>query len=96
MEKIIKASGEGKTTDLIKMADNKKYYIVCPNMRQAGFIQEQAKSLACDILFPLTYSEFINKAYQPRNIDGFLIDNADLFLQYMSPEVEIKAITIGK
>jgi hypothetical protein len=36
-----------------------------------------------DIPLPITYVEFIEKRYSGRNISGFLIDNLEMFLQYL-------------
>lgn len=71
----------GKTDRLIQMAHGSRAYIVCPNPHTVSL---RAKQLGCDIMFPLTYDEFIQRQYHARNVEGFYIDNLDMMIQYMS------------
>jgi hypothetical protein len=94
MEKIIMKRGCGKTTQLIKKSAKSGNYIVCHAFDEANRIQYEAKQMGLDIPLPITYAEFIEKRYSSRNISGFLIDNLEMFLQYLS-KVPINAVTMG-
>jgi hypothetical protein len=93
MKIIGKPSGGGKTLELIKMSHLTSNYIVCSSKKEAGMVEDMAKELGYKIPLPITYDEFINKKYYGKNIKGFLIDDADMLLQYIS-EVKIVAITL--
>jgi hypothetical protein len=45
------------------------------------------------IPFPVSYGEFIGGKYSSRNIKGFLIDNADLLIEFIS-RVPVTVITM--
>ena len=94
MKVICDKRASGKTTRLIEMASGKRYYIVCANHQEAANITRKADEMGKVIFFPITYDNFIHKEYYGVNIDGFLIDNVDSFLQYLSEGVEIKAFTV--
>ena len=47
-------------------------------------VKHEAIKLGYDILFPLTYREFLDNKYYKSGIKGFLIDNADMMLQELS------------
>jgi hypothetical protein len=94
MEKIIMKRGYGKTTQLIKKSAETKNYIVCRNSDEAREIQCKAMKLGLDIPFPITYTEFIEKKYCGKNINGFLIDNVDILLEFIS-NVPVNAITLS-
>lgn len=85
--------GCGKTHQLIRKSAETGNYIVCANISEAHYIQMQSISFNYVIPLPITYDEFINKKYHSKNINGFLIDNVDNLLEYMS-NVPINTITI--
>lgn len=94
MEKIILNKGEGKTSNLIELASKNDWTIICKDSKAIRRIVDQCIHWNIDIRLPITYNEFINKDYYGRGIKGFLFDNVDDFIQYMSDTVEIKAITL--
>ncbi len=94
MKKIILEQGGGKTDQLIAMSADSGAYIVCLSEREAARIQSRAKELEFKIPFPITFHEFLGGQYHPSGIkNGFLIDNADLLIQSLTP-VTVKAITM--
>ena len=93
MEKIILERGEGKTTELIKKSAEAGHYIVCFSIDEASRISAEARSMDLEIPLPITYREFIEGRYSSRNIKGFLIDNADLLIEFIS-QVPVTAITM--
>ena len=93
MRMIYRPRGEGKTTELIKISAEKQQYIVCINQMECSRIFSQARLMGLDIPFPITFDEFIKREYYGKGIKGFLIDNADQLLQYMS-SVPVEAITV--
>lgn len=84
--------GYGKTTQLIKKSAKSGDYIVCNKLDEANRIQYEAKQMGLDIPLPITYAEFVEKRYG-RNISGFLIDNLESLLQYLS-NVPVNAVTM--
>ena len=84
MEIIYRSRGQGKTTDLIKMSAKNGYCLVCSTMNQVQWVWNHARAHDLDIPFPITFGEFINHQYHGKGVKGFLIDDADQLLQYMS------------
>lgn len=85
--------GSGKTYQLIKNSSYSWYTIVCHSSIECDRILIEAKSMKLKIPPPITYDEFISKRYVGKHIFGFLIDNADSLLQYMTP-LAIEAISL--
>jgi len=94
METLIIPRGKGKTTELIKKSAESGDYIVCDRLHEANRIQVKAQSMGLQIPLPITYNEFLKKGYYGKGISGFLIDNADMFLQSLS-KVPINSITVS-
>ena len=95
MQIILRKRQMGKTTELIRMSAETFAYIVVPTKNDASRVFQMAKKMGLDIPFPLSFDEFIRGQYHGKNIKGFLIDNADMLLQYMSKGVAIKAISLN-
>lgn len=93
MKVIARKRREGKTQELIDIADKKRVYIVCSSTQEADRISKIARDQGKKIFFPLTFDEFLKKQYATRNIDGFLFDNVDQFISSIS-SVKIIAMTI--
>ena len=94
MKTIIGKPGSGKTAELIKHSIEKGVYIVCSNPYLVSKIAEKL-GLRDQLLFPLSYNEFVNRCYCGQNIKGFAVDDADLLIQYISDSrVPITAITM--
>ena len=93
MEIIIKNRNEGKTSQLISLADNYNGYIVCADRDFVQHIMKIAKTTGKNINMPITFDEFVRKQYYGAGVDKFYIDNADLLLQYLTA-VRIEAITL--
>jgi hypothetical protein len=62
-------------------------------MSEASRIQIEAEKMGLQIPFPISYFEFLRKDYCRKGIKGFLIDDADVFLQSLSA-VPINSITV--
>ena len=84
MQTLIIPRGKGKTLELIKRSAITKEYIVCINSMEVKNIENIAKELDLNIPKPITFSDFRDKKYYGKEIKGFLIDNADLFLQSLT------------
>lgn len=93
MDKIFTGPGLGKTRLLIQKSHLTGATIVCLSHEECDRIQRLADELGLHITFPISFDEFINRKYYAKRIDGFLIDNAEMLLQELTP-VKIKAITI--
>jgi hypothetical protein len=90
MKRIIASRYGGKTTRLINMAKETGGYIVCAKPHE---VADQARRMGVDIMFPLSYSEFINNRYYGKNIKGFLFDNVEDLLHEMSGPVRVFAMS---
>jgi len=94
MKILVGGRGIGKTYQLICESSAQQLYIVCRSKYEATRIFDVANQMKKSIPFPITYEEFINKEYYGKRIRGFLIDDANELLQYMTL-VPIMTITIG-
>ena len=94
MKIIYKGRGEGKTKDLIKMADDFNGYIVCRS-QMVYPIADMAREMGCRIHFPLSYGEFMSGRYYPQGVRKVLIDDVDALIQSFS-QVPVIAITLRK
>jgi len=92
MEAIVQDRYTGKTTELIKRSAKSQNYIVCRNPHH---VADEARKLDLKIPFPLSYDEWIERKYFGRNITGFLIDDIDAMLNYMSYGTPVNAFTIS-
>lgn len=88
----------GKTNGLIRKSHlaalkGKAVYLVCPTKMEARRVYQRARDTGMDIFLPLSYPEFVEKRYTAKHIDGFLIDNVDHLLQWLSPSADILEAT---
>lgn len=95
MTTIITERGGGKTTELIKLSSETGAYIVCYNLHEAHEIEMMAHKMDLTIHLPITYDEFLKAKYYSAGIKGFLIDNVDRLLQFISKGVPIVACSIS-
>jgi hypothetical protein len=94
MEKIMMNRGFGKTHQLIKKSSITGDCIVCKDFNESSRIFDVAQQMGLKIPMPISFHEFLRGEYSRRGIKGFLIDNADLLLKYIS-NVPITAITLS-
>lgn len=78
---------------LIRMSAKTGCYIVCSSRREVERIAGMAQVMGLHIPFPMTFREFLDRRYCGSGVRGFLVDNADQLLAYLS-DVPIKAITM--
>ena len=93
MKVIVEPRRGGKTTALIKLADNNNGYIVCESVAESHRIMDTAVYMGCNINLPISYHEFMHSAYYAGGVEKFFIDNVDRFLQSLTC-VPIMAVTI--
>lgn len=84
----------GKTDELIKMAAAKKAYLVVFSYAEAQRCQARARSLGLELLFPLTYEEFVKGDFYGKGMKGFLVDDIADLLRYMARGVEMIAYSV--
>lgn len=73
--KILSASkGKGKTTELVKLSNEKWLYIICRDRQRVDNIVSVANSLGLDIPYPITLREL---PLNSRFIDSVLIDDLE-------------------
>ncbi len=99
---IHKPRRAGKTTKLIKLASKGKYkIIVCHSRQEVDRVwnkileMEKNKEIKYRPPQPITYEDFLQKRYCGHNIESFLIDNIDIFIQSFAL-VKVEAITLSK
>jgi hypothetical protein len=97
MKIIAKPPGEGKTTELIRMADKSdgriKYILTCTH-RNCIEISEMSGQMNIQIEFPITYDEFFSNP-PGRKIDLLLLDDLDRWIFRKVRGVPIGAITFS-
>jgi hypothetical protein len=96
MKVIHKPRQAGKTTALIKLASQEGGYIVCHSHNEAYRISKTAEELGKQILFPITYDEYITGSFCGKNIKAFYIDNVDFLLSMIARGVQVNAISVNK
>jgi len=85
--------GSGKTIKLIKECAERDGCIICKTMDTARDIAMVADKIEVNIRFPLSYSEFQQRNYISKNINCFLIDDLEQFLNFISP-IHIEVATL--
>lgn len=96
MIKIIKPRQSGKTSELIRMAEESNAYIITPNRGMAVSVSRLAEEQGHHILFPVTYREYVQSRFRGSHIRHILIDDADVLLGQVFCEVTIDAITMSE
>ena len=96
MKVIHKPRQTGKTTELIKIAAQEGGYIVCNSSDEAYRISKAAEEIGKQILFPITYDEYLNGFFCGKNIKAFYIDNVEFLLSRISRGVPVNAISVNK
>ena len=87
--------GSGKTTELVKTSAETGYYLIVKDRKMAAFCLDIARKLDLHIPYPLTYKEFLDHEYFGQRIKGFLMDDADLFIQHLT-EVRVYGVTVSE
>lgn len=95
MKVICRGRQEGKTIEAIKMSAETGSYIVCYSQRECSRVFQVAQEMGLNILFPISFDEFLSKKYYSRHIKGFIIDNADMLLQHLTP-IRVECVTLTK
>ena len=83
----------GKTTEMIRLADDEFLYIVCATQDEAKRVWRAALEQGANIPTPITWREFCDHQYYGKGVQGFLIDNLDLCVQSMTT-VPVRAVTL--
>ena len=93
MNIIYKQRQAGKTTELVRIADNYNGTIVC-HSASVDHVMQRATFLGCHINRPITYTEFLRKNHNVRSTKCFHIDDVDSLLRYVT-DVPIETITMS-
>ena len=80
MQVICKGRRCGKTTDLINLAHDKTVYIVCADKNRVQYVNKLAKRLNKNILFPVTFGEYMNMRGFTRNVCFVFDDIIDIIM----------------
>lgn len=94
MKKIIRPRQAGKSSELIRIAEETNAYIIVATRTQAVFLADLAQKQGRHILFPVTLREYEQSRFRGSYIRRVLIDDADAVLEQVFKEVTIDAITM--
>lgn len=94
MQIILRPRGAGKTTEIVKWCVEKGGYIVCKDLEECYRVAKIAKEAGYSIPFPISFDEFLSKPSYGRNIQQFLIDDADLLLQRLARGAVVCVISL--
>ncbi len=74
MQIIRKGRGQGKTTELLAIAQENQYAFVCCHQQEVRRI----KTMGLNIPVLLSFQEFRSRRLRGRHLNGVVIDNADM------------------
>lgn len=94
MIKIIRPRQSGKTSELIRISENRKEYIAVATKSRANCLFRQAQEMGAKIPYPITLNEVSRGAMQGTNIRNILIDDADAVLKEIFRGTQIDVITM--
>lgn len=100
MKVICSGRKTSRTTQLIELAHEAEKrgeasYIICHSDIACMQVFQRAQEMGKPVAMPISFIEFRQGAYAMRSIKNFFFDNADVFLQQMTP-VHIAAIVVEK
>lgn len=95
MDIIFGGRQTGKTQELIRRSARSGHRIVCSDRNEAQRVFSVAQEMELGIPFPVTFAEFRNMVGRGTEIRGYLIDNAEKFIQHVCPGAVIEAITFS-
>lgn len=91
MERIIKDRGRGKTTELIRLSNEKQIPIMTMNRDSAQFIEHQAKMMGVKIPAPFFTRDY--NRYKGRKNNRVLVDELDQVLEALL-DIQIEGYTL--
>ena len=94
MKKIIRPRQAGKSSELIRIAEETNAYIIVATRARAVCLADMAQKQGRHILYPVTLQEYEQSRFRGSYIRHVLIDDADAVLEQVFKEVTIDAITI--
>ena len=94
MKKIIRPRQTGKSSELIRIAEETNAYIIVATRGRAVYLADLAQKQGRHILFPVTLREYEQSRFRGSYIRHVLIDDADAILEQVFKEVTIDAITM--
>ena len=94
MKKIIRPRQAGKSSELIRIAEETNAYIIVATRARAVCLADMAQKQGRHILYPVTLREYEQSRFRGSYIRHVLIDDADAVLEQVFKEVTIDAITI--
>ncbi len=89
--------GNGKTSELIKIAHDEGLYIVCLNNQRRNLIRKMAHDMKLSILDPVILPEAFHWSegnMYKLTVNKLLVDDADDILSFLFGGMEIEAITV--
>lgn len=89
--------GNGKTSELIKIAHDEGLYIVCLNNQRRNLIRKMARDMKLSILDPVTLPEAFHWSKDniyKLTVNELLVDDADDILSFLFGDMKIGAMTV--
>lgn len=97
MDIIYRGRAEGKTTELIKRSIEENAYIIVINRGRALAVKKLADKLGYrQLLFPVTFQEYMSNKMRGSYVRNVLIDDADDLIKLIFSSVNVLAITMSK
>ncbi len=93
MKLIAKPRGTGKTTELVKLCQEKGGYLVVRDRKTAHTIFRKAYDQDIHIPMPISYDDFLERRYHGVNCSPLWIDDVDALLNYIAKGADIGGIT---
>jgi len=94
LKKIIRQRQAGKSSELIRIAEETNAYIIVATRARAVCLADMAQKQGRHILFPVTLREYEQSRFRGSHVRRVLIDDADAVLEQVFKEVTIDAITM--
>lgn len=94
MKKIIRPRQAGKSSELIRIAEETNAYIIVATRARAVCLADMAQKQGRHILYPVTLREYEQSRFRGSYIRHVLIDDADAVLEQVFKEATIDAITM--
>lgn len=93
MNLTIMPRNTGKTRNLLEKSALTGDTIVCANLKMVEHLKEYALKLQLVIPEPISYSRLIGTGLRGKRFNGFMIDDLDCFLLYITNGMPITEMT---
>jgi len=93
---ICSPRASGKTTKLLKIAQENRSYIVCRDRNEVSRLWGMILEREIDLPMPITMDELITGQFHPAGVKSIVVDNAEVVIEKLARGAQVKAISINK